>query len=101
MLFFRNRVVWRRLMLIVAPLLVVGTVIWQRQATVVSADRAVAEVNSGQGGPPPGISAEEWQAARVELEGITDSTFQCGGEEMPAYWRLLGWSVRQPECNGE
>jgi hypothetical protein len=47
-------------------------------------------------GPPSGISPEEWHAARVDFEGIVDATLQCGAEEMPAYWRLLRWSVRQP-----
>jgi hypothetical protein len=103
MLFFRGRVVWQRVMLLIAPILVVGTVLWQRQARFLSRECCSEPKASAPrlNEPPSGISSVEWQVAGAEMEGVTDSTFQCSVEEMPAYWRLLKWSARPPEGNGD
>lgn len=97
MLLFRDRVVGRRVLLLAAPLLVCGTLLWQRQSSNVSVNRTSANSYFAQNGRPPGISAEEWGAACVELEALADSTFRCDVQEMPAYWRLLKWSLGMSE----
>jgi hypothetical protein len=40
------------------------------------------------------VPTDEWNLARNEFEALTDATLECGDEEMPAYWRLLKWTVR-------
>src|SRR5262245_42927182 len=97
MLFFRRGNVLQRVMLCAAPLLVIGVLLWQRQARQVSVDRGSEPEASASRfvGPPSGIAPEEWQAAVVDFEGIVDSTLQCPPTEMPAYWRVLKWSAQQ------
>jgi len=83
-------------MLLAAPLLVACTLLWQRQSKITHREEADAAAIVGQNRPPLGVSPEEWAAARSEFEALTDSTFHCGIEEMPAYWRLLKWTIREP-----
>jgi hypothetical protein len=101
MLFFRGGSVWQRVMLLAAPLLVIGTLVWQRQTTAVSVNPDEIAAASKHHEPPSRISPEEWQAAVVDFEGIVDSTFQCPPTEMPAYWRLLKWCAQQPNHTGD
>jgi len=96
MSFVRGVAIWRTIALLAAPALVAGMLLWQRQSPSSFGERA-AEPPAVQTGQPAGVSPEEWEAARVEFEGLIDSTCQCSSEEMPAYWRLLKWSVRQSE----
>lgn len=96
---FSGVMIWRAIMYLAAPLLLAGALLWQRQPATTTAGEADAVTSVAQGEPPSGISPEEWEAARSEFEALTDSTFQCGLEEMPAYWRLLKWSIRQPNTD--
>ncbi len=43
------------------------------------------------------VPSNEWEPAVQEFQALTDSTLECGREEMPAYWRLLKWSVGNPQ----
>src|SRR5438045_1347002 len=101
MLFIRGLVNGRAILFLAAPLLISGTMLWQRLSPVAPAEGSAATPSVTQGNLPPGVSTQEWETARAEFEGITDSTFQCGLEEMPAYWRLLRWSARQSENEQE
>ena len=38
---------------------------------------------------------EEWDAVTEEFQAISDRTLTIQPEEMPAYWRIFGWSGRQ------
>jgi hypothetical protein len=44
---------------------------------------------------PTDEDPEEAEAAREEFQAITDGTTDLHIEEMPAYWRLMGWADRQ------
>jgi hypothetical protein len=71
-------------------------------------DEQVAQVEPQPGGQPPAVddaqpAAEgpsdedplERDAAREEFQAVADKA-PLRGEEMPAYWRLMAWTLRQP-----
>lgn len=91
----------RSIMLLATPLVVACGLLWQRQSVRATSETGDAAASVVQGGPPAGISSEEWEAAGLEFEALTDSTLRCSAEEMPAYWRLLKWSVQQPDGGSE
>jgi hypothetical protein len=41
------------------------------------------------------LDPEEWAAINYEFQAISDRTLTILPEEMPAYWRIFGWSGRQ------
>lgn len=47
--------------------------------------------------PETFVPSNEWEPALREFRALTDSTLECGREEMPAYWRLLKWSIQNPQ----
>jgi hypothetical protein len=94
---FRGVVSGRAIVLLAAPLLVACTLLWQHHSRITPREQADAAANVAQDRRPLGVSPEEWAAARSEFDALTDSTFHCGVEEMPAYWRLLKWTMREPD----
>lgn len=84
----------RAMLFLAAPLVVGGALLWQWLGTTAPTG-AIPERRLD--GPPQIVSTDEWEAARAEFDGIADSTLQCRPEEMPAYWRLIKWSLQQPD----
>lgn len=84
----------RAMLFLAAPLVVGGALLWQWLGTA-APTAAIPEQRLDS--PPQIVSMDEWEAARAEFDGIADSTLQCRPEEMPAYWRLIKWSLQQPD----
>ena len=79
---------------VATPLLVAGIVAWQHVPRWVSGGTREASPQAAEDSPASALSAGEWDLACKEFEAITDSTLECNAEEMPAYWRLLKWTVQ-------
>src|SRR5262245_39182850 len=101
MSYFRGIISRRAILLFAAPLLVGFTLLWQRHSVIAPAYEADAAANVAPGRRPVGISPEEWDSDQSEFEALTDSTFHCGVEEMPAYWRLLKWSLQSSNTQAD
>lgn len=79
---------------VIAPLVIVVFSTWGTFTRFAMGDKASAarEVEDANRITP--VPADEWPVAGVELQALTDATLACGPEEMPAYWRLLKWTVQ-------
>lgn len=84
---FVASIVWKHPgLLLAAPLLVICILGWRAAPTIKDA----AQSDS----PPLAMhDRSDWKAAQVDLDFISDASLQCREEEMPAYWRLVGWSL--------
>jgi hypothetical protein len=97
MSWFANVIGWRSLKYLAAPLLVVGTLWWRGEVNFDPAVKKDSNALAVPSGRPANISAEQWHAARLDFEALTDGTLNCSSQEMPAYWRLLQWSHQPAE----
>ena len=83
----------RVILYVMAPLLIVGALASQSLPGIASGSNGGTKQRSF--GPLSTLPQSEWESARKEFQALTDTTLECGPEEMPAYWRLLKWSVHQ------
>jgi hypothetical protein len=85
----------RSVVYVVAPLLVLYAG-WGGLPRAISGNlRNMGEAKLSR--PESFVPPDEWEPAVKEFQALTDSTLECGREEMPAYWRLLKWSVQVPQ----